>query len=375
MTVLGVGDLVLDEPDAASYFEPSRSVLGAGDVVIGHIEVPHSTATTSASTDVPAPPADPAGLAAVAAAGFNVVTLAGNHVYDVGDVGVADTIRHAREAGLATAGAGMTIDEARRPAIVDGNGIRVGVLAYNCVGPRESWARAQKPGCAYVHVLTHYELDHAAPGGPPRIYTFADPDSLDGMAGDIGRLAAEVDVVVVSLHKGVGHTPAVLAMYERPVARAAIDAGATVVLAHHAHIMRGVEVYRERPIFHGLGNFVTVTRALTQSGNDSADRAEWARRRVELYGFAPDPDMPFYPFHPQSRNTVIARCRFERADGEVRLASAGFVPCWIDDLGRPVPLARADGGAEVAAYVAEISRAAGLDTGFRWEDHEVVVHG
>jgi poly-gamma-glutamate synthesis protein (capsule biosynthesis protein) len=373
ITVLGVGDLVLDEPDPASYFVPSKATLAAGDVVVGHIEVPHTTATTQVSTDVPAAPADPAALTAVADAGFHVVTLAGNHVYDSGDVGVADTVRHAGAAGLVTAGAGMTLAEARRPAVVERHGIRVGVLSYNCVGPRESWARAQKPGCAYVQVLTHYELDHASPGGPPRVYTFADPDTLDRMADDIGRLAADVDVVVVSMHKGVGHTPAVLAMYERPVARAAVDAGASVVLAHHAHIMRGIEVYQGRPIYHGLGNFVTVTHALSATGNDSADRAEWARRRVELYGFAPDPDMPFYPFHPQSRNTAIARCRFERVDGAVRLVSAGFVPCWIDDLGRPVPVSRGDGGAEVAAYVEEITRRAGLPTEFRWEGDEVLV--
>ena len=53
--------------------------------------MPHSTADVQISTDVPAPPADPAGLAALADAGFDVVTLAGNHVYDVGE-GVADTV-------------------------------------------------------------------------------------------------------------------------------------------------------------------------------------------------------------------------------------------------------------------------------------------
>jgi hypothetical protein len=369
LTVLSVGDLVLDEPDPASFFAPARQVLASGDVVIGHVEVPHSSADIQISTDIPAPPADPAALHALGAAGFHIATLAGNHVYDVGDVGVMDTIAHARAAGLATTGAGGDLDAAREPAILERNGLRIGVLSYNCVGPRESWATSRKAGCAYVRVLTHYELDHASPGGPPSVYTFADPASLSAMADDIAALAARVDVVAVAMHKGVGHTPAVLAMYEQPVARAAIDAGAHVVFGHHAHIMRGVEVYRGRPIFHGLGNFVTVTHALTPTGNDSAERAAWARRRVELYGFAPDPNMPYYPFHPESRNTVIAVCRFT-IDG---VASAGFVPCWIDDAGRPVPLSRVDGGDGVADYVARISRAAGLDTVFAWNGDEVVL--
>ncbi|MGW6443223.1 CapA family protein [Lentzea sp. NPDC055074] len=371
VTVLSVGDLVLDEPDPASFLVPARQALARGDLVIGHVEVPHSTTDVQVSTDVPAPPADPAGLAALADAGFHVVTLAGNHVYDAGEVGVTDTIAHARAAGLATAGAGPDLASARAPAVLERGGLRIGVLSYNLVGPRESWATSSKAGCAHVRVLTHYELDHATPGGPPSVYTFADPASLAAMSGDIEALASEVDVVAVSMHKGVGHTPAVLAMYEQPVARAAVDAGAHVVFGHHAHIMRGIEVYRGRPIFHGLGNFVTVTHALSPTGNDSVERSDWARKRVELYGFAPDPQMPFYPFHPESRNTVIAVCRFDR-DGVV---SAGFVPCWIDQRGRPVPVSRSDGGEAVAEYVLRIGEKAGLAAEFDWDGDEVVLSG
>jgi poly-gamma-glutamate synthesis protein (capsule biosynthesis protein) len=366
-TVLAVGDIILDEPGPDSFFDPSRTVLGTGDAVIGHVEVPHSTTDTQSSTDVPAPPADPAALGALARAGFHVATLAGNHIADAGPEGVLDTVRHARAHGLATAGAGATLDEARRPALVRAGGRTVAVLSYNCVGPRESWATSAKPGCAYVHVLTHYELDHASPGGPPAVYTFAAPDSLGRMADDIARARQEADVVVVGLHKGVGHTPAEIAMYERPVARAAVDAGADAVFAHHAHIMRGVEMYRGRPVFHGLGNFVTVTRALTPQGNDSPERAAWARRRVELYGFAPDPDMPYYPFHPESRNTVIASLRVD--ENGIR---AGLVPCRIDDLGRPVPVTRTAGGEEVLDYVRDITRRAGLTTRFVWNGDAAV---
>jgi len=175
--------------------------------------------------------------------------------------------------------------------------------------------------------------------------------------------------VAVSFHKGVGHTPVTVAMYERPVARAAIDAGADVVFGHHAHIMRGIETYRGRPIFHGLGNFVTVTRALTPSGQGAAELKEWARRRTELYGFQPDPDMPYYPFHPQSRNTAIALCRYDRTG----LVQAGFLPCWIDDQGRPCPVGRHEGGTEVADYVEGISRQAGLNAQFAWHGDEVLL--
>lgn len=370
ITVMAVGDIILDEPDPDSFFDPSRKTLTSGDVVVGHVEVPHSTTTTQVSTDVPAPPADPTALGALGRAGFSAVTLAGNHIYDAGSEGLLDTVHHARAAGLGTAGAGATIRDARVPAIVSARGMRVAVLSYNCVGPRESWATSTKPGCAYVHILTHYELDHASPGGPPRIYTFAEPDHLGWLADDIAAARERADVVIASFHKGVGHTPAAIAMYEGPLARAAIDAGADAVLGHHAHILRGVEVHRGRAIFHGLGNFVTVTRALTPVGNDSPEREAWARKRKELYGFAPDPDMPYYPFHPESRNTMIATLRVE---GDT--VTPGFIPCWIDDHGRPEPRGRGEGGQPIVDYVESISRRAGLPTRFTWRDDEVVEVG
>ncbi|MEV5504292.1 hypothetical protein AB0M50_53705, partial [Nonomuraea fuscirosea] len=52
LTVMAVGDLVVDEPDPASFFDPTRETLGRGGVVIGHVEVPHSTSTAQVSTDV-----------------------------------------------------------------------------------------------------------------------------------------------------------------------------------------------------------------------------------------------------------------------------------------------------------------------------------
>ncbi|WP_328648645.1 CapA family protein [Amycolatopsis sp. NBC_00348] len=370
ITVGAVGDLILDEPDPEFFLAPAAPVLRELDLAIGHIEVPHSTTSVQSSTDVPAPPADPMALKAVAEAGFAVVTLAGNHVCDAGDGGLADTIAYSRAAGLLTAGAGPDLARARRPAIVKRGGLRIGVLSYNCVGPRDSWAASRKPGCAYVHVLTHYELDHASPGGPPKIYTFADPDSLAAMADDVRRLRAEADIVLVSLHKGVGHTPVVVAMYESPVARAAVDAGADAVFSHHSHIMRGIEVYKGRPVFHGLGNFVTVTHALTPGAGVGADELRaWAERRTKLYGFAPDPDMPFFPFHPESRNTAIAFCRFD----ETGLHEAGFVPCRVDGQGRPVPVGGTPEGEAVAKYVEDITRGAGLNGRFTTRGPEVLV--
>jgi len=369
LNILLVGDIILDEPDPDTFFDRTRPMLESADVVVGHVEVPHTRRGYETSTDVPAPPADPAHLQALGRAGFDIITLAGNHICDSGPAGIEDTIAELRVQGIGTAGAGSNVSEARKPAVGVYNGWRVGVLSFNCVGPREAWATGSKAGCAYVEVITHYELGYASPGGPPgKTYSFADPGSLEQMQADIESLRGAVDVLVVALHKGLGHTPATLAMYERPLSKAAIDAGADIVVGHHAHILQGVEIYKGRPIYHGLGNFVTVTKALSVEDNPSPARRQWARRRRELFGFEPDPDYPNYPFHPHAKNAMIAACRVDR-DGGI---SAGLLPCWIQPTGQPEVLTRGELGMSVAAYIEEITRTSQLKAKFFWEGDRVV---
>ncbi|MFF2824187.1 CapA family protein [Arthrobacter koreensis] len=369
-TLMATGDLVLERDDATSLFSAAAPVLAEADLVIGHLEVPHTTSTATASSDVPALPAPPSALDAVAAAGFGVLTLAGNHVYDFGAEGIEDTRRHCRERGISTTGAGGNLAEAWEPAVVEHGGRQVIVLSVNCVGPKESWAGSSKAGCAWVEVVTHYEPRGANPGGPPRIYTFAEPRSLAAFTEQVAGHARQGAAVVVALHQGLVHQPVEIAQYQYEIAHAAIDAGAVAVLAHHAHILKGVEAYRGRPIFHGLGNFATVTRALGGAPDDSPERRTWARARTRLFGFQPDPAMPEYPFHPESRNTLIAVLTLG-ADGSV---GAEVLPCWIDDDARPVPLTRANGGDQVGNYLQRITREAGLDTVLDWAGDRLTVH-
>jgi poly-gamma-glutamate synthesis protein (capsule biosynthesis protein) len=355
------GDLVLDLPDADSYFDASREFLQGGDLTIGHVEVPHTTRGTELVGDVPAPASDPENLKAMGRAGFDVATLAGNHVADSGPEGIEDTIANLRDQGIATCGAGANLAAARAPAVVERDGRKVAVLSYNCVGPKDSWAAASKAGCAYVRILTHYELEMANPGGPPEIYTFAEPRSLEAMQADVEEARGLADIVIVAFHKGTVHTPAVLVMYERPVARAAVEAGADIVIGHHAHILRGIEFYKGRPIFHGLGNFVTVTNALSVN-QDHPARREWAIKRKQVFGFEPDPDYPAYPFHPEAKNAVVAECRIDE-----RGVRAGFRPFWIAPSGQPRPAARGGKGDEVVAYMQDITRRAGLNASLAWD--------
>lgn len=344
------GDLVLDEPDPDYWLAGIAPALRAADLAIGHLEVPHSRRGVELKGDVPAPGADPAHVPALARAGFGAVSLAGNHMSDLGAEGIADTIRALDRAGIAHAGAGGTLARARAPAVLERKGRRIGLLSYNCVGPQSSWASETQAGCAYVQVDTA----DGSPIAPAAPLERLNPDSVRAMSEDIAKLRAQVDLLVVALHKGIVHTPVKLAPYEIPLAHAAIDAGADVVSGHHAHIARGIEIYRGRPIFHGLGNGCVVTRALSPDQSHPA-RAAWAQRRRELFGFEPDPAYELAPFHPQAVHSLLGRVRLAE-DGRLRW---GFVPVFVEAPGRPV-LATGNTARQVESYVCDITRAAGL---------------
>jgi len=160
--------------------------------------------------------------------------------------------------------------------------------------------------------------------------------------------------VIVALHKGIVHTPAKLAPYEREIAQAAIERGADAVISHHAHIARGIEFHQGKPIFHGLGNGCVVTSALSPDQDNEA-RKEWVAKRREMFGFEPDPEYSLAPFHPEAANAFIGMITFA-AGGPAR---ASIVPVHVEAPGRPV-LASGQRAREIADYVEAITLKAGL---------------
>ncbi|MGV3590578.1 MAG: CapA family protein [Gammaproteobacteria bacterium] len=345
------GDVILDVPGPDHWLSGIAPALQAADLAVGHLEVPHTHSRNELGGDVPAPGADPAHLAALKRAGFAGMTLAGNHIADCGAAGIADTIAALADLNIAYAGAGATLALARSPLVLGApDGRRLGVLSYNCVGPAAAWAAEDRAGCAYLPVAT---VDGIAPA-PAARYAVPLPECAEWLHADIADLRRSVDLVVVSLHKGTVHTPARIEDYERTLAQLAIDAGADIVTGHHAHIVRGIEFHRGKPIFHGLGNGCVVTHALAPD-QDHPARAAWARRRRELFGFEPDPAYTLAPFHPEAINAFLARVEWQ-ADGSL---VCGIVPVTVDAPGRP-RLANAAESERICAYLQRITREAGL---------------
>ena len=350
ISIVLAGDLVLDEPDGPYWLAGIAPAIAAADLAVGHLEVPHTARGSELQGDVPAPGAPPENVAAIAGAGFHMLSLAGNHIADCGAEGIADTLALLDAAGLKGTGAGLTLAQARVPVVEGRGGMKIGLLSYNCVGPEMSWATADRAGCAYLRIDTA----DGAPIAPAANLERVTDEALSILEADIAALRQNADFVMVALHKGIVHTPARLAPYERAISHAAIDAGADVVIGHHAHIVRGIEFHRGKPIFHGLGNGCVVTSALSPA-QDHPARAAWAQRRKTMFGFEPDPAYTLAPFHPEAINAMLGRLTLH-PDGRV---DAGIVPVDVLAPGRPV-LAQGERKNAVARYIEQITVAAGL---------------
>lgn len=371
VSVLSIGDLILDVPGVARYFEPTRKLLASGDLRVCQVEVAH-TLRGQWSNPEPnsAPGADPANLVVLGDMGFDVATLGGNHIFDQGEFGVRDTIDALHALGIATAGAGMNIDEARKPAIVEKKGLRFAVLEYNCVGPDLSWATPLKSGCAFVKVRTFYDMDRCGPGtAPTAVYAVTDPGTLRLMTEDVRAAKSQADVVLCYFHAGRMCTSQIL-QYQREIAHAAIDAGADLVGCHHAHALLGVEVYRDVPVFYGLGHYVAVSDAFEPNSpieaqhrfNPFDDRSTLPYWHIDYR--LPDPPIPYYVFDENSRHTMIARADFSRGG----VASASILPVWIDGRGMPTPVTRDHGGDAFMRFMRALNEAGELDTPLDWND-------
>ncbi|MBN1241971.1 MAG: CapA family protein [Spirochaetales bacterium] len=237
---LAVGDILLDRLPGARIaregwkapFASVKPLVEAADLAFANLECPASYP----GEPYPGKPenvtfnADPGALLGLAWAGFDVVSLANNHMNDYGPKAVAETLEALDLAGVARSGAGTDLGDAREPAWLEAGGAEIAVLSY-----AEAWwsvtgAGETTPGVAHA-VEAH-------------------------MVADVGAaLAKGADYVLVSVHWGEEHARSPNA-FQRSFGRSAIDAGAAAVLGHHPHVLQGVERYGRGVILYSMGNFV-----------------------------------------------------------------------------------------------------------------------
>ncbi|MBO9521365.1 MAG: CapA family protein [Nocardioidaceae bacterium] len=369
--LLAVGDILVDRPASSDAFEKAAPLLRQADLLFGNCEAVYADGVQQApSASIPVI-CEPENAKALGRAGFDVMSLANNHTVDGGYEGLLQTLGLLRDQRIATCGAGADVAEARTPAVLHHDGTAVAFLGYSCVYPAGYAAGEERPGVAAVRTHTVYapsELDAFQSGGAPSSFTVVNPRDLQQVRDDIEAARARADVVVVSVHAGDGSQPAVLMDYERDFARACIDAGATVVLGHHHHMLRGAELYHGGAILYGLGHFVFDVRDFESLV--PARVLAGMREHAGEYGYWYREGYPLLPMHPEARMTVVAVCDLDAAGRP----SIGVVPCVLTPEGQPVPLqADQEEGSVVVDYLHGLNERAGLSS--RWQLGDRTVGG
>jgi poly-gamma-glutamate synthesis protein (capsule biosynthesis protein) len=237
LVVSAVGDIMLDASsrpimDGMGYDYPYvqvRQYFSNSQIVFGNLEGPltdRGTPENDKKFVFHSPPAKVS--AALKNAGFNVVSLANNHMLDYGAEGLAQTVETLDTAGIQHAGAGADIMAARKPALLTINGQRIAILAYSLTLPENFYAGAKNAGTAFAHE--------------------------DQVHDDIVAARKQADIVLVSFHWGQeGKTE--LRDYQTRIGHLAIDSGASAVIGHHPHILQGIERYKDGIILYSMGNF------------------------------------------------------------------------------------------------------------------------
>jgi poly-gamma-glutamate capsule biosynthesis protein CapA/YwtB (metallophosphatase superfamily) len=227
-----VGDLMLSgevarrhRPDLGpvGMFDEVAPTLRSGDIVFGNLETP----LCSPGVERVMFRGDPAMAPVLASAGFDVLSLANNHILEYGPEGLQSSIDLLSRNGIAVLGAGPGREAAGRPVIMERHGLRVGFLGFGRT------LQAQK--------------DPGVPG-------FVEWDE-EAAVRAIRRLRNTVDVVIVSIHIGFMWID-----YPNPDFKRAADRllgeGAHVVLMHHAHVLQGYAAADGRLAVYNLGNFI-----------------------------------------------------------------------------------------------------------------------
>jgi poly-gamma-glutamate capsule biosynthesis protein CapA/YwtB (metallophosphatase superfamily) len=279
-------------------------------------------------------------ITALKMSGIKIVSFANNHVFDQGQAGFAETREHLREQNMLFAGSGDTVASAWQPVIVEKNGIKVGFLGMT------RWLNGNRNPAndAEPHVNFFPYPDDNASAAPGM--------DAAGVLEAVKQARAKCDFLVVSIHWGVEYASA-----PKPVdvemAHKMLDAGATVIVGHHPHVLQPVETYRTADgrdglIFFSLGNFLSNQSRDYRLG--MADKE--GDPRDELIG-----------------EFSVVRKDYGPAGGvKVELANVGILPVWEEnnhnELGstahtpviRPVLMDREIPALE--ARIAELNKAA-----------------
>ncbi len=223
-----VGDAMLRRGDWVWPFARIASLTSGADLAFGNLETTVSTRGTLNGCGY-CFRADPRVVEGLTAAGFDLVSLANNHMWDYGIDALVDTVSYMRMNRIRPLGAGYSSQEARDAVVVTVRGVRIAFLAYTDILPQSARATDTRAG----------------------VNLWDEQLSIQ----DIARARTRADVVIVSFHTGTEYEPIHNSEQER-IYHAIIDADADMVIGSHPHVVQDVERYQGKWILYSLGNFV-----------------------------------------------------------------------------------------------------------------------
>jgi poly-gamma-glutamate synthesis protein (capsule biosynthesis protein) len=220
-------------------YEKVKDILQKADLAFGNLENPLTNYTKSTPAKSPtsikakknfifkSEPKQSAKI--IKEAGFDILSLANNHMMDYCAQGLEDTILALKKEKIEFVGAGENFDKAVLPEIIDIKGIRVGFFASSLIRYSHFCATKDNPG---INCFNEVFLIKA-----------------------IESLKNKVGLIVVSLHWGKegNYFPE---EYQKKIARKLIEAGTDIIIGHHPHRIQGIEIYQGKVIAYSLGNFM-----------------------------------------------------------------------------------------------------------------------
>jgi len=241
ITVFAVGDIMLDrgveyminkegKGDFKFPFLKIEKDLARADILFGNLEGPVSDKGIKVGS-IYSFRMDPKVIEGLDYAGFDILSLANNHMLDYTRAALEDTMNRLEQKKIDYVGAGLE-KEAFSLKIKEVGDTKVGFLAYTDLGSKNWRASENEVGMAWIST-----------------------EDINKIKEDIKIAKDRTDVLIVSLHSGQEYISEPTD-FKKKFSKACIEAGADVVLGHHPHVVQRVERYKEGWIAYSLGNFV-----------------------------------------------------------------------------------------------------------------------
>ncbi len=253
-------------------------------------------------------------------AGFKIMGMANNHALDYGIEGMFATARKVGAAGIVHAGTGRNLEDARAPAYYDSPAGRAALIA--CSSTNRPWSPATegngeipgRPGLNPMRFRTTYRVagsqiealqkihhdlfpnrlqeqqgpmqaskaegfsflgNQFVAGTPADVVTTPEPRDLLGNTASVRRASRNADLVLLGIHAHEAHDDREIpATFLPEFAHACVDAGAHAFIGHGPHVLRGIEIYKGKPIFYSLGNFIFEAESMRQIPQEIYDTCD-----------------------------------------------------------------------------------------------------